>query len=239
MYRREVFVPLAPRLPVAPFDAVCFDLDGTLCQHTQDTHAMYEQAFDRAGEPLVGEPAALWDALSDPPDHDDPVGYFAAGVARVAAQNGRPDIDTLAIARALRSVIDDRAVSLLPGATDALSAASATGPIGVVTNGPKARQRTKLEALGIIDRFETAVYAAELARSKPHTEPFEQAVADLDVAAERTLYVGNSLGYDVAGAQNAGLPVAWLCGDDERGDYDPEYVIDSLGELPAILRGES
>ena len=195
---------------------------------------MYEQAFDRAGEPLVGEPAALWAALSRPPDHDDPVGYFAAGFARVAAQHGRPDLDTLAVARALRSVIDDRAVGLRPGATDALDAASAIGPIGVITNGPKARQQTKLDALGIIDRFETAVYAAELARSKPHTEPFEQAVADLDVAAERTLYVGNSLGYDVAG-----LPVAWLCGDDERGDYDPEYVIDSLGELPAILRGES
>jgi len=224
---------------VALFDAVCFDLDGTLCQNTQDTHAMYEQAFDRAGEPLVGEPAALWAALSGPPDHDDPVGYFAAGFARVAAQHGRPDLDTLAVARALRSVIDDRAVGLRPGATDALDAASAIGPIGVVTNGPKARQQTKLEALGIVDRFETAVYAAELARSKPHAEPFEQAVSDLDVAAERTLYVGNSLAYDVAGAQNAGLPVAWLCGDDERGDYDPAYVIDSLAELPAILRGES
>jgi len=224
---------------VVPFDAVCFDLDGTLCQHTQDTHAMYEQAFEQAGEPLVGEPAALWDALSGPPDHDDPVGYFAAGVARVAAQHGRPDLDTLAVARALRSVIDDRAVEFCPGATDALDAASTVGPIGIVTNGPNARQQTKLDALGIVDRFETAVYAAECARSKPHAEPFEQAVSDLDVAAARTLYVGNSLAYDVAGAQNAGLPVAWLRGDDERGDYDPEYVIDSLAELPAILRGES
>ena len=52
------------------------------------------------------------------------------------------------------------------------------------------------------------------------------------------LYVGNSLAYDVAGAQNAGLPVAWLRGDEELGDYEPEYVIDSLAELPAILRGE-
>ena len=223
---------------MASFDAVLFDLDGTLCHNTQDTQAMYEQAFERVGEPPFGEPAALWAALTGPPDHDDPVGYFAAGFARVAAQHGRSDVDSLALARALRAVIDDRAVGFLPGAEDAIAQAAAIGPVGVVTNGPEPRQRAKLDALGIADRFQTIVYAAELPRSKPHAVPFEQAVADLGVARERTLYVGNSLAYDVAGAQNAGLAVAWLRGDDEQGDYDPEYVIDSLSELSAILRGE-
>ena len=224
---------------MASFDAVLFDLDGTLCQNTQDTHAMYERAFERAGESLFGEPAALWAALTGPPDHDDPVGYFAAGFARVAAQHGRPDADPLALARALQSTIDDRAVGFRPGAEAALDAAAAVGPVGVVTNGPERRQRAKLDALGIADRFRTVVYAAELPRSKPHAGPFERAVGNLGVARERTLYVGDSLAYDVAGAQNAGLPVAWLRGDEEVGDYEPEYVIDSLAELPAILRGES
>lgn len=224
---------------MASFDAVLFDLDGTLCQHTQDTQAMYKEAFEQAGVSPFGEPAALWAALSEPPDHDDPVGYFAAGLARVAAQHGRADVDTLAVARALRSVIDDRAVGFRPGATAALDAASTLGPVGIVTNGPKSRQRTKLDALGITNRFETTVYAAELPRSKPHAAPFEQALAELAVEAERTLYVGNSLAYDVAGGQNAGLPVAWLRGDETCGDYEPEYVIDSLAALPAILRDES
>ena len=227
----------APLCGVASFDAVLFDLDGTLCQNTQDTHAMYEQAFEAIGEPPFGEPAALWAALTGPPDHDDPVGYFGAGFARVAAQHGRSDVDPLALARALRSAIDNRAVGFMPGAETAIRAA-ALGPIGIVTNGPEARQRVKLEALGIADRFRTVVYAAGLARSKPHAEPFKRAVAELGVDRERTLYVGNSLAYDVAGAQNAGLPVAWLRGDEEPGDYEPEYVIDSLAELPAILRGE-
>ena len=224
---------------MASFDAVLFDLDGTLCENTQDTQSMYERAFERAGESQFGEPASLWAALTGPPDHDDPIGYFAAGFARVAAQHGRSDADSLALARALHSVIDDSAVGFLPGAEDALAQAAAAGPVGVVTNGPEERQRAKLDALGIADRFQTVVYAAELPRSKPHAVPFEQAVADLGVARERTLYVGDSLAYDVAGAQNAGLPVAWLRGDNDVGDYEPEYVIDSLVELPAILRGES
>jgi len=224
---------------VASFDAVLFDLDGTLCRNTQDTHAMYEQAFEAVGEAPFGEPAAFWAALGGPPDHDDPVGYFGAAFARLAAQHGRSAIDPLALARALWSVIDDRAVEFVPGAEAAIQQAAELGSIGVVTNGPEARQRAKLEALGIADRFETVVYAAGLARSKPHAEPFEHAVGALGVDPERTLYVGNSLDYDVAGAQNDRS--AGRVAPRRRGTrrLRSEYVIDSLEELPAILRGEA
>jgi haloacid dehalogenase superfamily, subfamily IA, variant 1 with third motif having Dx(3-4)D or Dx(3-4)E len=237
--RRDVFVPVAPLCGVASFNAVLFDLDGTLCRNTQDTRAMYEQAFEAVDETPFGEPAAFWAALRGPPDHDDPVGYFGAAFARLAAQHGRSDVDPLALARALRSAIDNRAVGFTQGAEAAIEQAADHGPIGIVTNGPDARQRVKLDALGIADRFDPIVYAAELARSKPHVKPFEHAVEALDIDREQVLYVGNSLDYDVAGAQNAGLPVAWLRGDAEPGDYNPEYAIDSLAELPAILRGEA
>ncbi|QSG04430.1 HAD family hydrolase [Halapricum desulfuricans] len=221
---------------MADVDSVLFDLDGTLCRRTQDMQAVYERAFERAGETPFGDPPALWEALDGPPDHGDTVGYFGAGLARVAAQHGRSSVDTLAVARALVSEIDDSAVTHLPGAETALESAAAVGPIGVVTNGPRDRQRTKLDALGVTGRFDVVVYGAELPRSKPHTAPFDRALEELDVARERTLYVGNSLAYDVAGAHNAGLSVAWLRADEGAGAYEPEYVIDSLVELPAILR---
>jgi len=227
------------------FDAVLFDLDGTLCRHSQDTHAMYERAFERAGEPPFGGPEQLWAALPDPPDHDDPIGYFGAGFARVAAQHGSSAadpgpsaVDPLALARELLASIDDSDVTLCPGATKALAVAETLGPIGVVTNGPADRQQTKLDALGIADRLETVVFAAELPRSKPHALPFDRAVDDLGVSPARTLYVGNSLAYDVAGAQNAGLAVAWLQDDEGPGAYAPEYVLDSLGDLAALLNGD-
>ncbi|MCU4716963.1 HAD family hydrolase [Halapricum hydrolyticum] len=218
-------------------DTVLFDLDGTLCRRTQDMQMVYEQAFERIGETPFGHPEALWTALEGPPDHSDTVGYFGAGFARVAAQHGRSSVDTLALARAMVSAIDDRAVTRLPGVETALESAAAVGPIGVVTNGPRDRQRTKLEALGVADRFDALVYGAELPRSKPHTAPFDRALEELGVSRGGTLYVGNSLGYDVAGAHNAGLSAAWLHEDREVGAYEPEYVIDSLVELPAILRG--
>lgn len=218
-------------------DTVLFDLDGTLCRRTQDMQVVYEQAFERVGETPFGHPEALWAALEGPPDHSDTVGYFGAGLARVAAQHGRSSVDTLALARAMVSAIDDRSVTRLPGVETALESAAAVGPIGVVTNGPRDRQRTKLETLGVADWFDVFVYGAELPRSKPHTAPFDSALEKLGVARSGTLYVGNSLAYDVAGAQNAGLSAAWLQEDQEVGSYEPEYVIDSLVELPAILRG--
>ncbi|MDG5760946.1 HAD family hydrolase [Natronococcus sp. A-GB1] len=218
------------------FDAVLFDLDGTLCRRTQDTEAMYERVFQRASEEPFGDPGDLWTALSGPPDHDDPIGYYGAGFARVAARYDRSDADVLALARELVSVIDDSDVALLPGAVEALDAAAAIGTVGVVTNGSTDSQRTKLDALGIGDRFDTVVCAAELPRSKPHTLPFERALAELDVTPDRTLYVGNTLEYDVAGAQNAGLAAAWLRGETPVGAYDPEYVLESLSDVPSILR---
>lgn len=220
------------------FGAVVFDLDGTLCRRTQDTEAMYERVFSRAGETPFGEPDDLWMALSGPPDHDNPVEYFGAGFARVAAQHGRKDVDSLALARSLIAVIDDAEVELLPGAQEALRASEAVGPVGVVTNGPADRQRTKLDAVGISDRFETVVFGAELSRSKPHSLPFDRALDDLGVGRDQVLYVGNSLEYDVAGAHNAGLEVAWLREEGDPGAYSPEYVLDSLTDLPAILQGE-
>ena len=220
------------------FDAVLFDLDGTLCRHSQDTDVMYERVFERAGEPVFGGPEELWEALSEPPDHDDPVGYFGAGFVRVAAQHGQSTVNPLVLAEELLAVIDDSQVTFLPGAEDALAAAETIGSLGIVTNGPADRQQTKLDALGITDRFETVVFGAELPRSKPHALPFEHAVDELGVSVDRVLYVGNSLAYDVAGAQNAGLSVAWLRDGTDVGDYSPEYIVDTLGELASLLRGD-
>ena len=220
------------------YDAVLFDVDGTLCHRTQDTESMYTATFERAGEQLFGEPAALWAELDGPPDHDDWIGYIGAGFARLAAQHGRTDADPIALAEALATAVDHTAVEPAPDADRALAAAAERGPVGVVTNGPERRQRSKLEAIGVIDRFDVVIYGGDLPRSKPHSLPFERALDALELPADRVLYVGNSLGYDVAGAQNAGLAAAWLRSDDDGDSYDPEHTLDSLAELPEIL-GES
>ncbi|OSO92210.1 haloacid dehalogenase [Halorubrum ezzemoulense DSM 17463] len=218
------------------FAAVAFDLDDTLCRHDHDVDALYRRAFEEAGVEPFGEPEELWPLLAGPPDPDDRVGYRGAGFARLAAQHGR-DVDPVALAAAFEAVADESRVAYLPGATEALAAAAAAGPVGVLTNGPEDRQRAKIEALGLDDLVDAIVYAGDLPRRKPHAEPFERLTAALSVDAEETLYVGNSLSYDVAGAHNAGLRSAWLRAspDDAPGAYGPDHVVDSLAEIADLL----
>jgi putative hydrolase of the HAD superfamily len=221
------------------FDAVLFDLDGTLCERTQDTDRLYRAAFERVGVEPFGEPEALWASLRGPPDHDDQAGYLGAGFARLAARHGRSDVDPVALGSALTDFVDDRQVSLVPGADAALATARANGPVGLVTNGPERRQRPKLDALDVTDHFDAHVYAFDLPRRKPHADPFDRALEVLDVAPDRALYVGNSLAYDVAGAHNAGLAAAWLQNGDDLDGYDPEYVLESVDDLEGILGGDA
>lgn len=221
------------------YDAVLFDLDGTLCRRTQDTAALFEAAFERAGIGSFGEPSALWTALDGPPDPDDQVGYLGAGFARLAAQHGQR-VDPLSLAEGFVDGVDNRQVGFRESARKALDAANAAGATGLVTNGPAERQADKVAALGLDTDLDTVVYAGDLPRRKPHAAPFEQALSDLDVPPERALYVGDSLAYDVAGAHTAGLPVAWCRHDaDESPDpYRPDHVLDSLADLPGLLEGD-
>jgi len=228
---------------VNDIDAVLFDLDGTLCRHAGDADAAYRRAFDRIGTEPFGEPDALWAALDGPPDPDDRVGYLGAGLARVAAQHGRSEVDPIALAEALVDGIDEIGVEFLPGATTALTAAAARGKTGIITNGPRDRQERKVRALELDDRVDVVVYAGDLDRRKPHAAPFREALTAVGVPAERALYVGNSLAYDVAGAQNAGLRVAWLrsdrSGDDsDSGAYRPDHVLAEMGDLAALLEAD-
>ena len=218
---------------VDDIEAVLFDLDGTLCRRTQDVAALYDSAFERAEVEPFGEPGALWPLLDGPPDPDDRVGHLAAGFARLAARHGRR-VDAIGLAEAFIAGVDNAQVRFAEGAERALEWANARGAAGLLTNGPSSRQRPKVRSLALDKHLDPVVYAGDLPRRKPHAEPFEHALAVLGTAPERTLYVGNSLTYDVAGAHNAGLPVAWVRdGDgDGPGEYRPDLVLESVGDLP-------
>lgn len=217
------------------FDAVCFDLDGTLVRRTQDIDPVYERAFERVGVDPFAAAEHLWPELDGPPDPVDEVGYLGAGFARLAAQHGRRDVDPLALAESFVAGIDNAQVELRPHAATALQAAEAAGSVALLTNGPESRQATKVDAVGLTERFDAVTYAGDMPRRKPHAAPFEATLSTLGVAPERALYVGDSLKYDVAGAHTADLAAAWLDDGDGPDPYRPEFVLESLADLPAVL----
>lgn len=216
--------------------AVVFDLDGTLCEGTQDERSLYEAAFAGTDVEPFGTPGELWAALEGPPDVDDEASYLAAGFRRVAAQYGRRWVPADDLAAELLEAVDRSAVAFLSGAEAALDAAREHGPVAIMTNGPARRQAPKVRTLELESRVDAVVYAGDLNRRKPHPEPFETVCRTLDTDHGATLYVGDSLAYDVAGAHGAGLQAAWYRRDgDDSGAYQPEYVLDGLADLDVVL----
>lgn len=218
--------------------AVCFDLDDTLLEYNQDGDAILADAFADAGVAAFCDSDDLWACADDVPNADSDHHFLTQTFEIAAERHGGPTEAAEPLARAYENVVDHTDVSFRHGAEVALEHARTHGRIGLVTNGERATQTVKLEALGIHDHFETHVYAGETTPPKPAPEPFDRALADLDTEPERTLYIGNSLKHDVGGANDAGLRTAWFPSETDRRDrseYTPDYTFESLKELKRIL----
>jgi putative hydrolase of the HAD superfamily len=223
-----------------------FDLDDTLCHADQRGEEIYVGAFEVAGVDPVGRPADLWAALDGPPAVEDVESYLAAGFAAVLADHDA-DADPYDLAAGFTEVVDHGAVSFRPGAESVLEHAREAGRVGLLTNGPEHRQAVKLESLGLTDAFDAVVYAGDMPNRKPHRDPFDRTLALLGTNPRDALYVGDSLEYDVAGAQGAGIDAAWCpVGRNRRpavapdpGDLAPEYTLLRLADLHPVIDGEA
>ena len=114
--------------------------------------------------------------------------------------------------------------------------ADAKIPFGVVTNG-SARQWRKIEALGLGKRTACLFVSETFGVKKPDPAIFHAAAACLGVPPADILFVGDNPVADVMGAHAAGMPAAWLHrGQDWPAELEdkPEFVVSTLGELPAI-----
>jgi len=208
-------------------DAVCFDLDGTLCVSAQDTDRLLARAFDDAGVDPLFDVDDLWtiDTSTLPTAETHLEFYtnlFREGAARAEGALSEDPIEQ--VAGAYLDHHDPTAVEPRDGALAALAAARDRYPVGLVTNGGASTQGAKLSALGIEDAFDVRVFCDPAAgiEPKPDPRPMERALEALGTPAERTLFVGNSLGADVAGAHATGMQSAWIPMDEPQPDPDPE-----------------
>ena len=86
--------------------------------------------------------------------------------------------------------------------------------------------------------FDAAVASEDVRAYKPHVSMFRRVCAELDVPAERAVYVGDSPWADIAGARHAGLRAVWLNRHGATWPEDiepPEMVIGDLGALIDVL----
>ncbi|MEV6399551.1 HAD family hydrolase [Streptomyces sp. NPDC051907] len=132
----------------------------------------------------------------------------------------------------------ESAWSLFPDAVPTLDLLAGGYRQAVLSNSYLPNQDRKLRILGVRDRFETVLCAAELGVAKPAAEAFHAACAELGLPPEEVAYVGDQPDIDAAGAVAAGLAGIWL----DRGELGgrPDLVrITGLDQLPGLLRGDT
>ncbi|MFD9908135.1 HAD family hydrolase [Streptomyces sp. NPDC059063] len=227
-----------------PIKAVVWDIDDTIFDYaTADTvgireHLAAEGALARYG--TAERALALWKEVTE--RH---WARFGAGEVGFDAQRRDRVRDFLGAA------LDDAeadawfgryrthyeaAWSLFPDTLPALDALADGFRHAVLSNSSHGVQDPKLRALGVRDRFEAVLCAAELGVAKPAPEAFHAVCARLELAPEEIAYVGDQPEIDARGARDAGLLGIWL---DRNGaaQEGPSGIhrITRLTELPALL----
>ncbi|GMO46000.1 MAG: HAD family hydrolase [Termitinemataceae bacterium] len=70
--------------------------------------------------------------------------------------------------------------------------------------------KNRLDDLRLSNLFDVELCSEDIGALKPHKKPFQQLSQDLETDPQRILYVGNNLNYDIFGAKNAGFGAAAL-----------------------------
>ncbi|MEW2619922.1 HAD family hydrolase [Streptomyces sp. NPDC048106] len=230
--------------------AVVWDVDDTLFDYTSAdrsgmrAHLVAEGLLGRHG--AVEEALRRWREITD-----RQWARYAAGecdfhqqrLDRVRAFLGAELADAEADAWFQRYVGHyEAAWALFPDVLPALEALARTHRHAVLSNSSITVQERKLRALGLLDRFESVLCAAELGVSKPRPGAFLAACETLGLAPHEVAYVGDHPEIDGRGAAEAGLLAVWI----DRGTVAARaagdvvvHRIASLAELPALLRSDT
>lgn len=129
---------------------------------------------------------------------------------------------------------------LFPGAGTAIDAAATLGPIAIASGARRKEIDFILESAGLRDRFSVVVAAEDVERGKPHPEPFQKAVQQLDTLTRGN---GNSeylaiedSGGGILAAKAAGLHCLAVEHSYDRSQLqDADWVIPSIDDFGSWL----
>ncbi len=230
--------------------AVVWDVDDTLFDYTSaDREGMRAHL---AAEGLLAGYASVEEALTRWREVTElQWARFAAGEVDFETQRrdrtrvflGRAMTDDEADTWFLRYVAHyESAWSLFPDVLPVLDALAASHRHAVLSNSSLHVQDRKLRLLGVHDRFEAILCAAELGVSKPEAGAFLAACDALALPPAQVAYVGDHPEIDGRGAAEAGLLSVWIDRGGAHAAVEPPEGprrIASLAELPSVLRADT
>lgn len=219
------------------FEAVLFDCDGVLVDSEPLTHGVLCAMLNEAG----------W-ALS----LDECMQIFVgktvrSEAARIEAHTGQPLTDAwMAAFYARRNVELQTRLQPIPGAVDAVRAihAQLDGRIACASGADRQKVEMQLAQVGLAPYFGDRVFSGhEMPRTKPAPDVYLAAAAAVGVAPERCLVVEDTVTGVAAGVAAGATVVGYS--PSAVGHGSPEalraagalWVIDDMGQLPAVLAG--
>jgi 2-haloalkanoic acid dehalogenase type II len=164
--------------------------------------------------------------------------FGGAFTAMAEALGGRisPATEQEAVDRQYRATVESAA--LRPDCLETLGALRAAGiHVQIVSNIDDEQLEPMLDRLGLTDVVDAATSSESAGSCKPDAAIYRLALSKAGVAADKALFVGDSLGHDVAGPQALGMQTAWLAprAGADPGDVRPDAIITSLGDVLALL----
>src|SRR5437764_5519673 len=111
--------------------------------------------------------------------------------------------------------------------------------IGLVSNSmdPTWILLRDLEEQELLPRLDAVVFSSDVGVRKPRREIFERALDELDVPAERALFVGDRLHADVRGAREVGMRTVqalWFRAEEDS-DVEPDFRAVTLFDVLNVV----
>ena len=110
--------------------------------------------------------------------------------------------------------------------------------VGIVTNGIKEVQHSRIENSTIAKCIDKIIISDEVGVNKPDKRIFEYAMNYFEIMDKsEVIMIGDSLGADIKGGQNAGIDTCWVNLRNNVNDTGivPKYEVRKLEELFEIL----
>lgn len=214
------------------FDAVLFDLDGTLIDTAPDMVAvLLAMLEDRGLEPIPYEVARSF------------VSNGSAGLVRL----GFPNVSNHEH-EALRLEYLDRYEQsvcvhsrVFEGLEPLLQYFDERDlPWGIVTNKPARMTEPLLAGLGLSDRVSCQISGDTIDERKPHPAPLLLACKQTGVAPDRSIYVGDA-SRDIEAGLAAGMctvaaAYGYITADDDVSRWNADIIVANVEELTKTLR---
>lgn len=109
---------------------------------------------------------------------------------------------------------------------------------GVISNGNRMMTETRLRAADIADKFDVVLYSTAVQAEKSTVEPFEIFLDETGLDGTDCVMIGDRLDEDMW-ATEVGMTTVHLLRSSSASqgvEYEPDYTIASLDELPRVIR---